>query len=388
MDTCKEAPLRELMADAIMLAETKLVLNVPGWGGTEVIEQLSKNHANIQSHICFNEEAAFGIASGASLYGERSCLLIKAHGLLKSGNALTSTMSIGANGAFVIFVFDDVYGKSSDNILNTLPILHSLETPIFFLAENPFEQIHNAFTKSEQMKLPVIIYVNCEELNKNFSYKLLTLPKSKNQIKQMGFQNVAAPVVTTYQRSILLAKLKGMDFSAIPKPTISNVGAILPEKLKLTYERYVPFFEVFKKLDKDFVSGDAGTSSLFAFPPYECVQYTSFMGDSPSMAAGAILAGSSKAWSLTGDFSFLAAGILGFNECVSLNIPLKLVIFKNDFASATGGQVVSAALMQKFMVANTEDIEEIPISASPLQIARSLNRVAKSVKREILIIHC
>ena len=389
MKKSKTTSLKTLIAHAIADSNTSLALNVPGWGGTEVIETLQTEFPKLNSHICFNEEAAFSIASGAALFGKRACLLIKAHGLLKAANALTSTLSIGTNQAFVIFVFDDTKGKSSDNILNTLPYLQSLEAPYFHLGENPYEMIQRAYQTSESLRLPVIIYVECDKLESNYTFEIESMAESRIANRPWTpYESVAAPLITKFQRDILVSKLNQKNWTNAEPPSIPNIGDILPPKLKFTYDKYRPFFDVFQHIEKDFVSGDAGTSSLFAFPPYECIKFTSYMGGSPGLAAGASLAGAKKSWSVTGDFSFLAAGILGWQECLSLEIPIKLIIFQNHYASATGGQKIPEILLQKFCKANEELIQTIAISDSSKRISDQLIRLSQNNKLAALIVKC
>ena len=64
---------------------------------------------------------------------------------------------------------------------------------------------------------------------------------------------------------------------------------------------YQPVFDAFKKIKGDdaVVAGDAGTSTLFAFPPYDCVDLTTFYGGSIPLACG-----------LYGAFAFGSRGLL------------------------------------------------------------------------------
>lgn len=380
--------LTQLIAQFLRRQHFRVILNVPGWGGTEVFQTMQSDDQLPAPRLCFNEEAALSLATGASLYGARSALLIKAHGLLKAANALTSTLSTGVRAGQLIFVFDDVHGKSSDNILKIKPVMQSLEAPVIEVGlENPEEHLQQALKLSEKLELPVLIYVNCEHLDQEVPQSNLKTNDffSPRPWQKNPFRYSAAPLVTAFQRSIFEAKLSGADWNDLPLPSMPNVGAILPPKLKTTYDSYKPFFECFQKLPKDFVAGDAGTSSLFAFPPYQCVDATTYMGGSPGMAAGAYLAGGKRAWSVTGDFSFFAAGILGLNEAVAQSIPIKLVIFSNGKAAATGGQTVPPVMLEKFKREYADLITEISLTCPPKQLTATLERLHESNKLEILI---
>lgn len=142
MANSKTENLKSLIANSLQDFSFKIALNVPGYGGTEVFNLLHSMNCNINSQICLNEEAAFSLCTGASLYGSRTALLVKAHGLAKMGNALTTSMSIGTNAANLIFVFDDVEGKSSDNILNTLSLIQGMETPFVQLENCPMKKLN------------------------------------------------------------------------------------------------------------------------------------------------------------------------------------------------------------------------------------------------------
>jgi TPP-dependent indolepyruvate ferredoxin oxidoreductase alpha subunit len=113
----------------------------------------------------------------------------------------------------------------------------------------------------------------------------------------------------------------------------------------------MPVFDVFKSFrgEIDFIMGDTGTSSLFVCPPYGLVDATTYYGGSIPMAAGAISAGASKAWAIIGDWTFTAAGHLGLHEAFHQNLSVKVLIFHNRSAVATGGQALDEALFERLL---------------------------------------
>ena len=136
-----------------------------------------------------------------------------------------------------------------------------------------------------------------------------------------------------------------------------------------------------------FVAGDAGTSALFAFAPFKCVDSCTYMGGGPGMALGAMLAGREDAICVTGDFSFLAAGILGFNEAIFHKIPLKVIIFNNGKAHATGGQELNPDLMNNFKKTFKDNLFELtPGKSTDSKIESTLLHFLKSKKLSILIL--
>jgi len=100
---------------------------------------------------------------------------------------------------------------------------------------------------------------------------------------------------------------------------------------------YTPFFAAFRKLRGEVVVGDTGISTLFSFPPYDCIDICSYMGGSIPLAVGVYLAGYRDVWAVTGDFSFIAAGHLGLLEACQRKIPLKVIILNNHRSQTTGG---------------------------------------------------
>ena len=157
---------------------------------------------------------------------------------------------------------------------------------------------------------------------------------------------------------------------------LSNIPDSLPPHFKNVYQSYEPYFDAMSLLPIDFIAGDAGTSTLFAFHKKQLVDICSYMGSSPGMALGAQIAGAKNVWSVTGDFSFLAAGILGLNEIIGRNAPVKILIFNNKIAAATGGQPVPQVLIDTFIRGHREMITFLDSTMSKettLQILEKMN---------------
>lgn len=374
-----------IISETLIELNFSTILNVPGHGGTEVTNYFQSLNHDTKVRICLNEEAAFSIAIGSAIFGKRSASLVKSHGLTKMANALTTTMSIGTNAANIIFVFDDVEGRSSDNILNTLPLIEAMETPYLVLQENPVKEIEKAYQLSESLKLPVIIYVNCQDLNRQFPVTKIEKSQEHFPFQRSPYLNIACPMLTRYQRDLIEFKL-GKRKTAPKSKRFENIEAILPDHILKTYQKYLPFFEVFREIEKDFVSGDAGTSTLFGFPPNDCVDCCSYMGGSPGLAVGAYLAGANRSWSITGDFSFFAAGILGLNEALIHEIPIKLVLLANNVASATGGQELSPHLLKHFLLSFQEYLQVLPIDSPRADFVKALNQINQASTLQILVI--
>lgn len=361
------------------------LFNVPGYGGTDVLE-IVKGKKEVKSFINLNEEAAFSISYGVSSNGKRSSLLIKSQGFAKAANAITSSLSTETKAANLIFVFDDTEGKSSDNILRTKSLVKGTEVPFVILGKDPGKQISDSIRLSEKLKLPVALIVDCQKLVKEFDSKVHKVTSKQSNSTPTYLTRVACPILTRSQREFLELKLQGRS-AKFKGPQIKDIKNILPPHIKSGFTKYEKFFEVFKSYRPEMVSGDAGTSALFAFEPYKCIDTCTYMGGGPGMAIGAHLAGMDDAICITGDFSFFSAGILGFHEALIHKIPLKLVIFDNRKASATGGQEISSIMMEKFRAAHSSTIQTLDLTkASEVQIETSIKKLISSKDLSILIL--
>jgi TPP-dependent indolepyruvate ferredoxin oxidoreductase alpha subunit len=376
--------LVEVIAEALCANKFEAVFNVPGFGGSDVVESLIKKE-KLKTFINLNEEAAFSISYGVSSNGKRAALLIKSQGFVKALNAITSSLSTETASANLVFIFDDTEGKSSDNIIPTKKIVKSTEMPYVILGKDPAKDISNAIVLSEKLKIPFAIIVDCKDLNNSYASKI-NVAKMK-PAKISGFtERVACPILTKYQREKLKNKINGKSLKVTP-PRISDIRKILPEKILSEFIKYEDFMNVFVKHRPSFVSGDAGTSALYAFNPFNCIDTCTYMGGSPGMAIGAMIAGKNDAVSVTGDFSFLAAGILGLNEAVLHTIPLKLIIFNNGKAHATGGQMINPSLMGSFRRGFSQSILDLKLlGAKESQIEKVLSTFLKRNSLSILIL--
>ncbi len=357
-----------IIAHAIGDAGASIVTNVPGFGGTQVFEALceASSSAFLPS---FHEEVAYSIAHGGSLVGQRSVTLIKAHGLAKAANSVVDSLSAGTTAGFVVLVFDDKLGKHSDSIFDVAALLQGLGIPYRTLQlQGMYREILDAFTRSEALQLPVALLVDTDDLDRVGTYVPVHGSTSSSSYQRDVLQHVVCPLLAGYQRQVLDAKLSGQDWRLVKKPALPKVPDGLPEAYRPIARSYVPLFEVFRKLRGRIVTGDTSISSLFAFPPYDCVDIETYMGGSIPLAIGAYLAGCQDTWALTGDFSFVAAGHLGLVEAIHRNIPLRVLIFNNGRAEATGGQPVPDRVLESILrayepylrrIRNPEDAGEV-----------------------------
>jgi len=238
------------------------------------------------------------------------------------------------------------------------------------------------------MKLPVVVYVDCENLTEFQTFQSKISIQKRTPFKKHPNQYVACPPLSQYQREVFLRKInKNRPNTPLDIPDLSKViPTALPHHLIKIYDSYGFFFNAFSNLKVDFASGDAGTSSLYAFHPSAPVDACTYMGGAPGMALGAYLAGAKKSWAFTGDFSFLAAGILGFNEIISRNAPIKLVIFQNGIAGATGGQDVPGRVLTAFRKAHQDLIHTISSNIQDLELIKQLEIINDADQPQVVLI--
>jgi TPP-dependent indolepyruvate ferredoxin oxidoreductase alpha subunit len=291
---------------------------------------------------------------------------MKAHGLAKAGNAVVASLSAGVGAGLVALVFDDEAGQHSDNILSARRLCEGLELPWRHVGEgvSVYDDVRRGFEVSEALGLPVALIMPSHQMA-----SLDAPTRGAGWGPAPGLRPVArdvarrlvCPPLSGYQRRVFEAKRRRLDPDAVPRPTLPRVPDDLPPQLRTTATRYAPFFDAFCAVrgDDAVVTGDAGTSALFGLPPYGCVDWCAYMGGSVPMGVGAAAARGGEVWALSGDFSFVSAAHLGLLEAVARGVALKVVVFADGAASATGGQPVPRALLDTVLAAYRADVREV-----------------------------
>jgi len=374
-----------LIAKALISANAEYVTCVPGFGGTQVMQAYAKQKGN-SSEFSFHEEVAFATALGASIAGKRTAMLTKVHGLAKAANAITDSLYMSFHGAMIVVVFEDNTGKHSDNILEAEPLLKGLRIPYF----NPKKEeialtIYAAFEKSANLKIPVALIIDSDIMKEDGIFT-----ENKNDYRPKTFirdlySHLVVPIFADYQHKVMLAKLGGRNFTGIEKPNVPEIPAGLPPDYAEYVKPYIPLMKVFMEIRGDIVFGDTGISTLFALPPYSSVDACSFMGGSVAMATGATRAGNKNTWAVTGDFSFIAAGHLGLIEAVTKNIPVKILIFKNDKAQTIGGQQFDKNTLRRILEGYSEFVSEIADPNDKALARALLQKAALADKVQIVV---
>jgi len=307
----------------------KVVTHVPGFGASETFaawQELCPTPGSL------HEEVAFGVAHGAALTGAPALCLVKMHGLLKAANALVDSLLMGVSAGFVTVVFEDPKGRHSDGILPTTAILDALEVPFEWTADP--RQLGEALHASQAQGLPRVLVVESDRVAEEFTGPLGARPLRESEWTADPVGQMACPLFGEYQRSVLLARLGNAPPPAAP-PLPSVDG--LPLKWQPTLEAYRPWMEAALRGGRpSFVAGDTGLASLLGLDPLRAVDCIGWMGGSVPLALGALAGGQPEAWAVTGDFSFAAAGVLGWLEALRRGLPLRAAAVRQRLRSGDG----------------------------------------------------
>jgi TPP-dependent indolepyruvate ferredoxin oxidoreductase alpha subunit len=350
----------EIIAEALSNLEVKVVTHVPGSGGTRVYDAWLKMTGR-RDPVSFHEEVAYTVAHGAALSGERSAVLIKSHGLAKAANSLIDSLSGGTTAGFVIFVFNDKTGLHSDNIFDALSFIKGTKIPFHIgSVSGIYNDVIQCYERSESIQLPVVLFLEGSDLEeKAVETRLSITLNDKPEYSRNIRQHLVVPIFAEYQHKLLEARLAGEDTGTIPLPPVPVIPDGLPKEWQPVVTSYKKVFDSFRMVRGDMVCGDTGVSTLFALPPFDCVDMTTYMGGSLPLAIGAYMAGKKNVWAVTGDFSFIAAGHLALVEAIQRKIPLKVLIFYNKLAATTGGQEFPDGLLQRILDSYKEYVKWI-----------------------------
>lgn len=338
-----------VMAQAIYDAGVTVLTYVPATGGQAAYTRFCQLSPQEQP-LSFHEEVAYTIAHGAALTGKRSCTMMKGHGLAKAGNSVVDSLSAGVTAGLVLVILEDPSGRHSDSILDSALLLDGMGVPYRRgRTERIYEEILASFAQSERMELPCAIIVNTDEMGVQVSYSPRGITHSSRAFTRNITSHILCPAFAAYQYAVLEAKKKGKDRDVIAKPDIPFLPETLPAPWQRAIRRYMPLFSCFSDIRGAVVTADTGITCLFACPPFDCIDLTTYIGGSVPLAIGAWLAGYSSVWAVTGDFSFIAAGHLGLLEAIGRNIPLKVLILCNGQAETTGGQPIPEGSLERIL---------------------------------------
>lgn len=380
-------PLADAVAAALADAGAQVATHVPATGATEVFDAFC-DRVRQPKIYSYNEEVAYTIAHGAALGGARAVAVLKSHGFAKAANSIVDSLVAGTTAGLVVLVFDDQTGAHSDTVLDTQALVEG--TKIIHVSpapDNAYAEIQKAFQTSEQYGMPVAVLLDSDDLEKPVELSRSTLARTKPVYRRDVYQYLLCPLLAPYQHRRMEARLAGQEPPA-DKPPLPLVPDGLPPKFKSTAATYQPVFDAFKKIKGDdaVVAGDAGTSALFAFPPYDCVDVTTYYGGSIPLAVGLFLSGHTNAWAIGGDFAFIAASHMGLPEALQRHVPLKTIVFHNGVAAATGGQPIQPDVFENVLGGYRKYVRHLRFDAAPGQIEKTLAQAKASDRLEIVVV--
>ena len=380
-------PLADAIAAALVDAGARVAVHVPATGATEVFDAFCKE-AGQPKIYSYNEEVAYAVAHGAAIGGTRSVAILKSHGFAKAANAIVDSIVAGNTAGFVVLVFDDKTGGHSDTVLDTKALVDG--TKILQVSPNPintYAEIQKAFFTSEQRQMPVAVLLDSDDLAQPVEISRKTIVLAMPAYRRDVYRYLLCPLLAPYQQRALQARLAGKE-TPEDKPALPVVPEGLPPKFKATATTYAPVFDAFGKIKGDdaVIAGDAGTSALFAFPPYDCVDVTTYYGGSIPLAVGLHLSGHTNAWAVCGDFAFIAAAHMGLAEALQRGIPLKILVFHNGVAAATGGQPIGPDVFENVLGGYSKYVRRLRSDARPAQIEKLLSKAKASDRLEIVVI--
>ncbi len=378
--------LSDLIAQALIDANVKVINYVPGYGGTAIYKALAQKTGK-PGFISFHEEVAFTVSHGASLVGTRSALLCKTHGIMKAANSLSDALQCGTTAGMVVIISEDKGGTHSDTIIDTKPFLDGIGMPNFWSSpEKIYDDIHRAYELSETYRLPWGIILDADDINNNRPY-IPRYAKPSPVYKRDIVQHVLCPLFNPYQRNVYDAKMKDQAWQSISRPFIPNIPEGTSENWKRAVENYIPFFNVYKKFRGNIVTGETGISSQFCANPWHCIDMVTYMGGSIPLAMGASLAGRKNVWAIMGDFSFISAGPLALLEAKLRDLPLKVVILDNGKAVTTGGQEIASGALDLCLAPYRKQIVGEVNPHDPIELERAFETMTRSNTLKILVVN-
>ncbi len=381
-----KATIADAIAYALQDLGVDIVTHVPGYGGTETFESYKKINMK-NPPISFHEEVAYTICHGASIVGKRAACLIKAQGIAKAANSVIDSLYTSVTAGFVTFIFDDNVGSHSDNIMETELLLKGFSLQYIVAdAITIYDDVVNAFHKSEEEQQPYAVIINATEILKETEFEQQSFKKLFSYNRDV-LKHVVHPLFAEYQYGLFKNKKNKSIVSEIAKPTLPIVPDEIPEHAQSSVKRYQTFFNIFKNFKGDIVTGDTSSSSSYVLPPYNAIDIVTYIGGAIPLAIGAYLAGNRYTWAMTGDFGFIAAGHIGLLEASLRHIPLKIVVFNNKQAAATGGQPIPHTTLYKILAGYENYIRNISNPDDPFEVTEVLDEATQADELRIIIVN-
>ena len=185
----------------------------PGTPSTEITEFIQNNklaqERNLHSTWCTNEKTAMEAALGMSYAGKRALVCMKHVGMNVAADAFVNSAITGVNGGLVVLAADDPSMHSSQNEQDSrfygkfamLPILEPSNQ------QEAYDMMHDAYTLSEELKLPVLMRVVTRLAHSRAGVKVGEVGE-ENQLNPDSERThwVLLPVIARNQYAVLIKK--------------------------------------------------------------------------------------------------------------------------------------------------------------------------------------
>lgn len=273
------------------------------------------------SEMMLNERTCVYSAHVASYLGERSMVFFKNAGFYSTYLQMLNSSILGANGAMIAIVTDDVRAKGSESIKSSSEIVESLEC-ISYRPSTPQEMLDKlpeAVRESEEYGLPAVIL-----LENGFFDRLeedVNLP-DYNQIpgeKRIGDEWILHPETAGF-------------FTQRHEERFADYRGERPEEIEFDEESYIEkstkYTELYEKIREagfDIVTGGFGS---YTKAENSCIDYALSYNGGIASAVGAHKTGR-KALAVIGDGG-ITHEPTALNEASRKNIPVTVVIIDND----------------------------------------------------------
>jgi len=99
-----------IIARGLYDSGVSVITSVPASKCSEIFQIFCKT-GGYNPLYSFNEEAAYTIAHGAAITGQRAAMVIKAHGIAKAANSVVDSLTAGTTGGFLVRVCNPVRKK-------------------------------------------------------------------------------------------------------------------------------------------------------------------------------------------------------------------------------------------------------------------------------------
>ncbi|HRU05491.1 MAG TPA: hypothetical protein P5137_06915 [Candidatus Brocadiia bacterium] len=324
-----EQRIADVASQAVHDAGAEIVTCVPAPGASQVFEAaraLKARHWPYSLH----PETAYTIAMGASLVGARACALLSVHAFAKACNAALDSLACGVQGGLVALAFDDRLSRLSESLVDTAALLNGWGVPHSFPEPaDIYDEIAEGFGKSEMKGLPFAIVLDADGLARNAVFERRRAAAPRRNYERDPSQNCLGPFFAAYQKEAIEVKRAGGDRRRMARPPAPPAADAAPPEWRPCLERLGPIFEELRRVRGAFVAADAGPLSLFALPPFDCVDAAAHQSSSLPLAVGAAAAGARNVWAVTTALAFAASGHLGLAEADARGLVLKTLVIRD-----------------------------------------------------------